>query len=114
MKLGLDSYSTRNSGLDPLGVLGLVEEPRYHSLQTTLSPGDVLVLYSDCYTEALDSASQEFGADRLADLCATVAAEPLDTVARSLERELDTFCAGSPPSDDSTLVMVRRRGGASD
>jgi len=26
MKLGLDSYSTRNSGLDPLGVLGLAEE----------------------------------------------------------------------------------------
>jgi serine phosphatase RsbU (regulator of sigma subunit) len=90
--------------------LGLVEDAVYHSLETALDPGDLLVLYSDGYTEALNSSTQEYGADRLADACTAVADEPLETIARKLERELDVFCDGRPPSDDRTLVMVRRRG----
>ena len=38
MKLGLDSYSTRNSGLDPLGVLGLTEELGLGGVLFELSP----------------------------------------------------------------------------
>jgi len=88
--------------------LGLVDDSSYHTLETTLAPGDLLVLYSDGYTEAMSSASEEFGADRLADSCTEMVEEPLGTIARTLERELDVFCSGSAPSDDRTLVMVRR------
>ncbi len=38
MKLGLDSYSTRNSGLDPIGVLGLADELGLKGILFELSP----------------------------------------------------------------------------
>ncbi|NLF09839.1 MAG: TIM barrel protein, partial [Pirellulaceae bacterium] len=38
MKLGLESYSTRNSGLDPLGVLGLAAELGLDGVLFELSP----------------------------------------------------------------------------
>jgi sugar phosphate isomerase/epimerase len=38
MKLGLDSYSTRNSGLDPVGVLGLAESLGLQGVLFELSP----------------------------------------------------------------------------
>jgi len=38
MKLGLDSYSTRNSGLDPVGVLRLVDELGLSGVLFELSP----------------------------------------------------------------------------
>jgi sugar phosphate isomerase/epimerase len=38
MKLGLDSYSTRNSGLDPVGVLGLADELGLKGVLFELSP----------------------------------------------------------------------------
>ena len=38
MKLGLDSYTTRNSGLDPLGVLGLARELGLQGVLFELSP----------------------------------------------------------------------------
>jgi sugar phosphate isomerase/epimerase len=38
MKLGIDSYTTRNSGLDPVGVLGLAAELRLAGVLFELSP----------------------------------------------------------------------------
>ncbi len=38
MKLGLDSYSTRNSGLDPVGVLGLAKDLGLEGVLFELSP----------------------------------------------------------------------------
>ena len=38
MKLGLDSYSTRNSGLDPIGVLSLAKEIELDGVLFELSP----------------------------------------------------------------------------
>lgn len=88
--------------------LGLMDDATYHTLHSSLAPGDLLVLYSDGYTEATNGDLEEFGADRLAEACAGLRNEPLEIIARALERELDVFAAGSAPSDDRTLVMIRR------
>jgi serine phosphatase RsbU (regulator of sigma subunit) len=105
----------RSSGsrdwLEPTGLpLGLIEGAEYQTVETTLGPGDLLVLYSDGYTEALSPASEEFGSCRLAESCAARQGEPLETIARGLEREVDAFCGVIPAADDRTLVMVRRKG----
>jgi serine phosphatase RsbU (regulator of sigma subunit) len=98
--------------LEPTGLpLGLIEGSSYSTRETALDPGDLLVLYTDGYTEALSPQSEEFGSNRLAESCAARRREPLAAVARALEGELDTFCAGSPASDDRTVVMVRRKVG---
>jgi sigma-B regulation protein RsbU (phosphoserine phosphatase) len=96
--------------LEPTGLpLGLIEGAEYHTLETALGPGDLLVLYTDGFTEALSAESEEFGSDRLAKSCAALQGEALEVIARGLEREVDAFCGASPATDDRTLVMVRRK-----
>ena len=104
----------RSSGsrewLDPTGMpLGLIEGAEYRSQETALGPGDLLVLYTDGYTEARNRQSEEFGSDRFSDLCAALRADALKAIAHGIERELDAFCEGSAASDDRTVVMLRRK-----
>jgi len=104
----------RSSGsrewLDPTGMpLGLIEGAEYRSQETALGPGDLLVLYTDGYTEARNRQSEEFGSDRFSDLCAALRADGLKAIALEIERELDAFCEGSAASDDRTVVMLRRK-----
>jgi serine phosphatase RsbU (regulator of sigma subunit) len=96
--------------LEPTGVpLGLIEGSEYRTLDTAIAPGDLLVLYTDGYTEAINPQSEEFGSDRLARSCAALQGEALEVIAQGLEREVDAFCGASPATDDRTLVMVRRK-----
>src|SRR5262249_23433087 len=45
--------------------IGLVEDLKSRSVQITLEPNDLLVMYTDGVTEANDSSDVEFGDDRL-------------------------------------------------
>ncbi|MGA2068537.1 MAG: TIM barrel protein [Thermoguttaceae bacterium] len=58
MKLGLDSYSTRNSGLDPAGVLGLAHELGLQGVLFELSP---FASFRDRDLDAVRSRAAELG-----------------------------------------------------
>src|SRR5215471_7217741 len=45
--------------------LGMFRDTRYYEYYLTLDPGQLLVLYTDGVTEAINSAEEEFGRDRL-------------------------------------------------
>lgn len=73
-----------------------------------LGVGDLLLLYTDGLTEALDSEGREFGIDRLEQ---ELAAFPGEGVGRTLERlshSVREFAEGRPQHDDITLVALRR------
>jgi len=88
--------------------LGLIPDADYTSRETSLDPGDVLVLYSDGYTEAEGPDDEEFGIDRLTAACASRREDSLNMIAKGVESELETFAAGRSFRDDRTLVMLRR------
>jgi serine phosphatase RsbU (regulator of sigma subunit)/pSer/pThr/pTyr-binding forkhead associated (FHA) protein len=94
----------RTTGL-PIGIL---EDAEYSSAETTLGQGDVLVLYSDGYTEAENPDGEQFGSERLADACVRHGAGTLEEMALALEETLEDFARGTPFADDRTLVIVRR------
>jgi serine phosphatase RsbU (regulator of sigma subunit) len=76
--------------------------------------GDRLLLYTDGLTEALNSAGEEFGAERLAEFAARLAssAAPADASGTALlatvRAELARFAEGRPLADDLTLMLLRR------
>ncbi len=76
----------------------------------TIEPGDLLAFYSDGITEAAGGADQEeYGRDRLLGLLRTVRhLDPLAIVDRVFS-DVDDFSSTSPPADDQTLVIVKRR-----
>jgi len=88
--------------------LGIVVDAEYRSQAESLDPGDLLVLYSDGYTEAANPMSEEFGVDRLAASCAGCRTETLERIVETLEGDLATFIEGVAIGDDRTLVLVRR------
>ena len=88
--------------------LGLVPDERFSSASVELSPGAVVVIYSDGLTEATNPAGEEFGEDRLA---AAVHEHRALTTARLRDRidaALSRFSEGEPPADDLTMVLIKR------
>jgi serine phosphatase RsbU (regulator of sigma subunit) len=88
--------------------LGLLEDCSYATEQSALEPGDTLVLYSDGYTEAENLDGQQFGHERLAEICVAHRGEPLEALASALDRAVVDHATEAPSSDDRTIVIVRR------
>jgi sigma-B regulation protein RsbU (phosphoserine phosphatase) len=88
--------------------LGMVSDAEYTLKHTSLDPGDLMILYTDGYTEAANESLEEFGAERLAASCTDTKADALDKIAKAIEGDLARFTDGCTISDDRTLVLVRR------
>jgi sigma-B regulation protein RsbU (phosphoserine phosphatase) len=90
-------------------VVGLVEAGRFEQRSIVLSPGDVLLVYSDGISEAMNGNDQEWGETQLA--AAARAALPCDP--RALIEKLfvaaDAFAGGAMQHDDMTVVAVRMK-----
>jgi serine phosphatase RsbU (regulator of sigma subunit) len=89
----------------PLGLLPLAE---YECSEFTLTAGDTLVTYTDGITEATNPEKEEYGTERLENLCHERQSLDLEALAAALEEDLQLFVAGEPFADDRTLVMLRR------
>ena len=103
----------RNDGttrwLEATGMpLGILPGGDYTADVIRLDRGDVLILYTDGITEAENPDEEEFGEERLKDVCVRHRELPLVELAETLESELEAFAKGVPFADDRTFVMVRR------
>jgi sigma-B regulation protein RsbU (phosphoserine phosphatase) len=89
--------------------LGAFEEVEYPTHTRLLAPDETVVLYTDGVSEALNTAEELYGDERL---CRTLAAPGAATTARTfLERVLAgvlAFAGPAPQADDITIVTVRR------
>jgi serine phosphatase RsbU (regulator of sigma subunit) len=95
--------------LMPTGMpLGLMPEAVYTEAEASLEAGDSLVLYTDGITEAANSEQEEFGRERLIEVCSKHRSEAPLELSKSIEVAVDAFVEGVPFHDDRTLVIVRR------
>jgi phosphoserine phosphatase len=70
------------------------------------APGDLLILYTDGFTEAADPANDLYGDDRLAAAALASDGEP-GQVLKAMIADVDRFAAGRPLADDLTMVVIR-------
>lgn len=89
-------------------VLGVMPEPRFEQRSTTLEPGDVLVLYTDGVTEAMDPRRQLFGEQRLNEVLRRSHSLPPEQIITRITEAVAHFTVGTPQSDDMTLVVITR------
>ena len=90
-------------------VLGPMEDADFEVGEARFGPEDALLLYSDGVSEAMDSANQEFGEDRLRALwkdCGSVASRD---VLERLIGAVESFRGTRSQSDDITAVVVAPR-----
>ena len=97
--------------LNATGVpLGMFSHASWKEEVVPLEPGDLLCVYTDGVTEALNAAEEEFGLERLAKLLASGADASTHDLCQTVFDEVGSFAAGVPQYDDQTLLLVRRTG----
>jgi serine phosphatase RsbU (regulator of sigma subunit)/anti-sigma regulatory factor (Ser/Thr protein kinase)/putative methionine-R-sulfoxide reductase with GAF domain len=95
-----------NSGA-ALGIFGGLD----HSKRLLeFKPGDILVLYTDGITEAIDTEDNEYGEDRLQACISKNSAQDARNLAEQINHEVGEFMGEEPPFDDATVVVIKRKG----
>jgi PAS domain S-box-containing protein len=92
-------------------VLGIEETAPYAERRDQLGPGDLLVLYTDGLTEALNAQGEEYGLPRVQRLILEQRTAPAAELAAELERAVTDWAGGEAPValyDDVTVVVIKR------
>jgi phosphoserine phosphatase RsbU/P len=95
--------------LNSTGVpVGMFPGASWREESVTLAPGDMLCVYTDGLTEAVNAAEEEFGLDRLSSFVGKGRAFPLRELCDRVLAAVADFAADMPQYDDQTLLLARR------
>ncbi len=89
--------------------LGIAPDAKYRIGNVNFEPGDILVLYTDGISEAVDGNFTLYGESRLKKIIEDYAAETPRVLCYAVLEDVQKFSASSPYSDDKTIVVVKRR-----
>jgi phosphoserine phosphatase RsbU/P len=90
-------------------VIGAFDFAEYQERETRLRSGDVVVIYTDGVTEAVNSNNDMFGDDRLEELVRKSVALSAEEIKNRILDELLGFTRGLPQGDDITLIVLKVR-----
>jgi sigma-B regulation protein RsbU (phosphoserine phosphatase) len=79
----------------------------YEVESTSLDSGDTLLLFTDGVTEAMNTAREEFGEERLISLLKSHADKPASTIIDTIVEETTRFQPAGEQHDDITLVCLK-------
>jgi serine phosphatase RsbU (regulator of sigma subunit)/pSer/pThr/pTyr-binding forkhead associated (FHA) protein len=89
--------------------LGIRHDADYSEGRTQLHPSDVLVIYSDGVSEAVNPQGEEFGTERLYQVVSHNLNASAAGIRDRIEAALTKWAQGTPAADDITLVIVKRQ-----
>ena len=90
--------------------LGILQEPTYTEQCIELKPGDLMIVYSDGVTEARNVQGEFFGEQRFFKLLPKFQHFSCEEIGNCLLAEVDRFIGDAQPSDDLSLVLLKRMG----
>lgn len=89
--------------------MGVLPDTRIPDHHYRLNHGDVLLLFTDGVTETFSPAEEPYGVDRLIDTVEEARTCEVDQMLTEIEKALAAFREDHPPSDDITLLAIRRK-----
>lgn len=89
-------------------ILGILPQAVYQESRVSMTPGDVLVLFSDGVTEAANPRDEDFGEERLARLVASLRDRSANEIVEAIHAAVTEFTEGAPAADDITVVVARK------
>jgi sigma-B regulation protein RsbU (phosphoserine phosphatase) len=103
----------RRSGLteqlESTGVpVGMLPNSKWREETRTMDVGDLLCVYSDGITEAVDAGDEEYGLPRLVSELAERRELPVKRISEEVLASVADFARGVAQYDDQTLLFVRR------
>jgi sigma-B regulation protein RsbU (phosphoserine phosphatase) len=87
-------------------ILGVFADARFDEASLRLTPGDLLVMFTDGATEALNRLGDQFGDERLIACVRRPSSSASDVLGRVFSA-LRTFTDGAEPTDDITVTVTR-------
>ena len=103
-----DGCSTLLPGTDGVA-LGVFPGIDFDQSAVELSAGDLLVLYTDGVTEAMNADGEEFGMERLQGVFSESRPETTEAANKAVFKAVHDFAGETPQSDDITCVTVLQR-----
>ncbi len=88
-------------------VAGAFEHAAYEQETVQMKPNDLLFLYTDGLSEALNVEGEEFGANRIMDTLKAIASLSADQIRDVVARRVKEWCAGISLYDDLTFVVMK-------
>ncbi|MHC4294578.1 MAG: SpoIIE family protein phosphatase [Planctomycetota bacterium] len=94
---------------EPRGVpLGVIEETSYeHSSPVQLEAGDLIMVGTDGIWEAMNSAGEQFGKERLRGILCERSASSAQEICSAIVAAVTNFRGQRPQDDDITLVVIK-------
>lgn len=107
------AHSAKSQWLSPRGVgIGLLPHEKFRSTITeekiTLHSDDILILYTDGYSEAMNEKSEQFGEERLQDFIRQHIHLPPTEIIHQLEQAIKKWEGNRQALDDRTIVIIKK------
>lgn len=88
--------------------LGMMESSKWRQEQVEVSPGTLLVLYTDGVTEAQNGDQELFGESRLLEIVGMHGSQTAAEMQQTLVQAIQRFAGDAPQADDITLMLLAR------
>lgn len=86
--------------------LGLFPQAKFETAEIDLTPGDVVVAFTDGVPEALNEAGEEFGEERVKDALRDMGTATPEQICSQLSQTLRAWIGNAEQHDDLTLVIA--------
>ena len=91
-------------------VLGALEGMEYGESSINLGPGDVLLVFTDGVTEAMDKEGSLYSDARLLQTMQDICEISADSILKTVCRSVDDFALGAEQADDITMITLQYTG----
>jgi sigma-B regulation protein RsbU (phosphoserine phosphatase) len=92
---------------EPCFVLAWMKNAQYTEKEINLEPGDVLYLYTDGVTEAMNADRELFSEQRLLAALNANRDSPPEELLSAIKLEVDNFANGAEQADDITMLALK-------
>jgi serine phosphatase RsbU (regulator of sigma subunit) len=86
--------------------LGILDEADYQETKIELEPGDRIIFSTDGIVEAMNGKKEILGFERLLEIIKETKSEDADSLMKEILERVERFAAGTPQSDDLTLIVI--------
>lgn len=108
----------KDEGAGPSNLpLGVVDDSSYRQIPMKMSPGDLVIVYTDSLVEARlpspagkEEVTELLGEERLLEIVQSLDQSKPDTIAEQLYRRVIEVTGGAQPDDDVTILVMRVNG----
>jgi len=91
-------------------VIGVMENAKFEGRKLMLKPNDMIFLYTDGVTEAMNPQNQLFTETRLKQCLSSLKTKGIKDIISGTQKEIHSFVQDAPQSDDITILSLKYKG----